>query len=68
MAAKYRATGTTPKKTIGCFWLFCLFQNNILVAQTHLGCYGGIDLGYGSVLLLKVSGSILSGVNLGGLI
>jgi len=35
---------------------------------THLGWPSGIGLGLGSVPLLKVSGSILSGVNLGGLI
>jgi hypothetical protein len=35
---------------------------------THLGWSGGIGLGPGSVLLLKVSSSILSGANLGGLI
>jgi len=35
---------------------------------THLGWPGGIDLGLGSVLLLKVSGSILFGTNLSGLI
>ena len=33
-----------------------------------MGWPSGIGLGFGSVLLLKVSGSILSGVNLGGLI
>jgi len=33
-----------------------------------LGWPGGIGLGLGSVLLLKVLGSILSGVNWGGLI
>jgi hypothetical protein len=32
-----------------------------------LGWPGGIGLGLGSVLLRKVSGSILSGANLGGL-
>jgi hypothetical protein len=35
---------------------------------THLGWSGGIELALGSVLLLKVSGLILSGANLGGLI
>jgi len=36
--------------------------------KTHLGWFGGIDLGPGSMLLLKVSGSIPSGANLGGLV
>jgi len=36
--------------------------------ETHLGWPDGIDLGFVSVLLLEVSGSIPSGVNLGGLI
>jgi len=36
--------------------------------KTHLGWPGGIGLGPGSVLLLKVSGSILPGANLNGLI
>jgi len=36
--------------------------------STHLGWPGGIGLGLGSVLLLKVSGSILLGANLSGLI
>jgi len=35
---------------------------------THLSWSGGIGLGLGSVLLLKVLGSILPGVNFGGLI
>ena len=35
---------------------------------THLGWHGGIGLGSRSVLLLEVSGSIHSGVNLSGLI
>jgi len=35
---------------------------------THLGWPIDIDLGLRSVLLLKVSGSIISGANLGGLI
>jgi len=35
---------------------------------THLGWPSGIDLEPGSVLLLKVSGSILSGANLRGLV
>jgi len=34
--------------------------------KTHLGWPSGIDLGPESVLLLKVSGSILFGANLGG--
>jgi len=38
------------------------------VHLTHLGWPGGIDLRSGSVLLLKVSGSILLGVNFGGLL
>lgn len=37
-------------------------------ASTHFGWLGGIGLRSGSVLLLKVSGSILSDVNLGGLL
>jgi hypothetical protein len=36
--------------------------------KTHLGWSDGIGLGLGSVLLVKVSGSILTGANLGGLI
>jgi hypothetical protein len=48
-------------------WLY--FLCNLLSAlATHLGWPSGIGLGPGSVLLLEVSGSILSGVNLGGLI
>jgi len=35
---------------------------------THLGWPSCIDLGPGSLLLLKVSGSILSGANLRGLV
>jgi len=35
---------------------------------THLGWSSGIGLRPGSVLLLKVSGSILSGANLRGLV
>jgi hypothetical protein len=35
---------------------------------THLGWFGGIGLGPESVLPLKVSSSILSGANLGGLV
>jgi len=41
---------------------------NFRVVLIHLGWPGGIDLGSGSVLLLEVSSSILSSVNLGGLI
>jgi len=40
----------------------------IFFALTHLGWPSGIGLRLGSVHLLKVSGSILSGVNLGELI
>jgi hypothetical protein len=36
--------------------------------KTHLDWPGGIDLWSGSVLLLEVSGSILSSANLGGLV
>lgn len=36
--------------------------------SSHLGWPGGIGLRSGSVLFLKILGSILSGVNLGGLI
>jgi len=36
--------------------------------KTHLGWPGDIDLGSGSMLLLEISCSILSGANLGGLI
>jgi len=35
---------------------------------THLGWPSGIGLGLGSVLLLEVSGLILSSANLGGLV
>jgi hypothetical protein len=35
---------------------------------THLGWFDGVGLGPGSVLLLKVLGSIPAGANLGGLI
>jgi len=37
-------------------------------AKTHLGWSSSIDLRLGSVLLLEVSGSIFTDVNLGGLI
>jgi len=37
-------------------------------SKTHLGWPSGIGLGPRSVLLLKVSGSILSGANLRGLV
>ena len=40
----------------------------MISAGTHLGWPSGIDFGPGSVLLLKVLGSILSGANLDGLI
>jgi len=36
--------------------------------KAHLGWLGGIDLRPESVLLLEISGSILSDTNLGGLI
>jgi len=38
------------------------------VKEGKLRCHDGIGLGSGSVLLLEVSCSILSGTNLGGLI
>jgi hypothetical protein len=41
---------------------------NIFIVLTYLGWSDGIGLGPGSVLLFKVSGSIISGANLGGLI
>jgi len=44
--------------------LFYDFNVNL----TLLGWPSGIGLGYGSVLLLEISGSILSGVNLDKLI
>jgi len=39
---------------------------SIAFMSTHLGWPSGIGLGLGSVLLLKVSGSILSSANLRG--
>jgi hypothetical protein len=58
------------------YWLFKTLFTHFLISMTlslikyltHLGWSGGIGLGPGSVLLLKVSSSILSGANLGGLI
>jgi len=41
---------------------------NITIEATHLGWPSGIGLEPGSVLLLKVLGSILSGANLRGLV
>jgi hypothetical protein len=54
---------THSLKTIT-LWIYIQFKT----CWTHLGWSVGIDLVPGSVLLLEVSGSILSGVNLGGLI
>jgi len=42
--------------------------DEININGTHLGWPSGIGLGPGSVLLFMVSGSILFGANLGGLI
>jgi hypothetical protein len=42
--------------------------NNTKDQIIHLGWSGGIGLGLGTVLLLKISISILSSANLGGLI
>ena len=47
--------------------LVLTFQFNFFF-WTHLGWPSGIDLGSGNVLLLKVSGSILSGANFRGLV
>ncbi|PNX55620.1 acyl-protein thioesterase 1-like protein [Trifolium pratense] len=44
------------------------FRKLIRIAYQNSLRYGGIGLGPGSVLLLKVSDSILSGANLSGLI
>jgi len=41
---------------------------NMMSLLTHLDWPSGIDLGHESVLILKVSGSIITAVNLGGLI
>jgi len=40
----------------------------VFINPLGLVWFGGIDLGSGSVLLLKVSGLILSSANLGGLV
>jgi len=45
-----------------------MYTYNNKAAETHLGWPSGIGLGPESVLLFKVSGSIISGVNLRGLV
>jgi len=45
-----------------------LFPYDLAPLQTYLGWFGGIGLGPGNVLIFKVSGLILPGANLSGLI
>jgi hypothetical protein len=57
-----------PLPFLGNIIVFCYILLQSCISLLCVVWFGGIDLGPGSVLLPKVSGSILSGANLGGLI
>jgi hypothetical protein len=52
----------------GYTWFDLKSGSKVVIEKTKLGWFDGIGLGPKSVLLLMVSGSILSGANLNGLI